>query len=426
MGYEHVQVLRVRAWGRDVGALAAGRRGHTFEYEPTWVRTGIELAPLLMGTRERTRVFRFPHLDELTFYGLPPMLADAVPDRFGNALINATLAREGVDARDVSALDRLAYVGERAMGALTFHPESHPRIRATAIEMNELVTAARLALQGNLNDDILRTGAMQELIAVGTSAGGAHAKAVLAWNRATGQMRAGNVDVPDGFEQWLLKFDGLDQDGLGASRQDGRVEYAYHLMAVDAGVEMSACELLEEGERAHFITRRFDRPGTGGDRLHAQTLCALAGMDFNQLDTHDYASLFTTMRALGIADTEQALRRVAFNVLAANVDDHTKNIAFLMGADGTWQLAPAYDLTFTHDPAGRYTNRHLMSVNGHFEDVTVADLLVLADRFEVPGARRVIAEVSDAVGRWPEHASRAGVSRARIEQIHARLGAPAR
>ena len=422
MVYRHVEVLRVRAWGRDVGAVAAGRRGHTFEYEPGWARDGVELAPLLMRTRERTGVFRFPQLAEHTFHGLPPMLADAVPDRFGNALIDATLAREGVNARDVSALDRLAYVGTRAMGALTFHPETYPPAHATAVEMNELVTAARAALQGHLGDEPLRTRAMQDLLAVGTSAGGAHAKAVLAWNRTTGEMRAGNVDVPPGFEQWLLKIDGLDDTGarLGVPRQDGRVEYAYSLMAHAAGIDMAECELLEEGGRAHFVTRRFDRPGTDGARLHSQTLCALTGADFNQIDTHDYASLFITMRDLGVGATEQAFRRVVFNVAAGNVDDHTKNISFLMSEDGTWSLAPAYDLTFAYAPGARYTNRHLMSVNGKFDAIDGPDLLALADRFEVPGARQAVRDVADVVSSWREFAGQAGVDPQQTDEIERR------
>jgi serine/threonine-protein kinase HipA len=432
MTYQPVSVLRVFAWGQLVGAVAGDERGIcTFEYDPQWVRGGIELAPTLMRPTLRRRSFTFPGYSRETFHGLPPMLADSVPDRFGNAIIDAELAREGIRARDVSALDRLAYVGERGMGALTYLPDTGPSAtNATPVALADLVTVARAAVQGSLDDDQLRTESLNQLLAVGTSAGGARAKAVLAWNRHTNDLRAGNLPAPPGYEQWLLKFDGVGVDAqLGSSQQYGRIEYAYSRMAVAAGIAMGDCVLLEEGGRAHFMTRRFDRSTdvadepAGGKRLHLQSLCALAGLDYNQTGTHDYASLLLQCDDLGLgADSrEEAFRRMAFNVLASNCDDHTKNHSFLMTPDGEWSLSPAYDITFAHNPNSRWLARHLMSVNGKFDDIRAADFEEFADRFRVPGYRGVLDQVADAVGDWPKFARTAGVSSEAADEIDARL-----
>ncbi|GAA1707379.1 type II toxin-antitoxin system HipA family toxin [Microbacterium sediminicola] len=437
MAFRHVGALRVFAWGRPIGALApSGRRGtYAFEYEPSWLRSGVSLAPVLMPMPSPTgprssRVFHFPGLSRESFHGLPPMIADAAPDRFGNQLITARLAREGVSAADVTALDRLAYVGERAMGALSFEPDTGPTEQPTTVELRTLVETARTAVRGDLDTSDTRTSALDQLVAVGTSAGGARAKAVLAWNRATGEMRAGNLPTPPGFEQWILKFDGLGEDHhLGSGQEYGRTEYAYSLMARAAGIEMSECLLLEEGGRAHFMTRRFDReasPGrTGAEvRLHMQTLGAVAGLDFNALETNDYASLFTTLGDLEIATAqmrEQAFRRVVFNVLASNNDDHVKNVSFLRGESSPWRLSPAYDLTFAYRADSVWTRQHLMGVGGVFDDITVDDLAHLADRFAVPGIREVIADVDRVVRAWPDFAREAGLGTERTREIGERL-----
>ena len=411
-----VDLLRVEAWGSTVGYLAPAGRAYAFQYEPGWLRTGIEIAPLRMPGRAAPYVF--PGLDAATFHGLPPEIADSLPDRFGNAVIDAYLARTGTPITDIGPLDRLAYLGARTMGAFTFEPalpmEDPPPL---ALDLRRLVDEARRVVEGRLTPtDTADT--LAEIIAVGTSAGGARAKAVLAIDPATQETRAGNIPVDDRFEQWLLKFDGVaavDKD----DRQPApfcRIEYAYSRMARAAGVEMTETRLLEEGDLAHFLTRRFDQPR--GRRLHMLTLCGPQHLDFNLVGTHDYGQLFSTLSALGLeSEREQVFRRMAFNVAAANHDDHTKNTAFLMDESGRWSLAPAYDLTFAVDPTNRWLRAHLMGVDGRFERIQRDDLLRIADRFAVPNVRRALAEVRDAVEAWGQFAAEAGVSPPVTEQV---------
>lgn len=277
-----------------------------------------------------------------------------------------------------------------------------------------------MAVTGHLGEDDLASAALAQIIRVGTSAGGARAKAVIAWNPETREIRAGQFDVPEGFEHWILKFDGMGADReLGEGRGYGRIEYAYHLMALAAGIAMSPCRLLQEGERAHFMTMRFDRDGNA--KHHVQTLCAMAHMDFRQRATHDASELFLTMRGLrlGYEAFEQAFRRIAFNVMAANCDDHTKNISFLLRAGGDWELAPAYDVTHAYNPKGEWTYQHLLGVNGKFAAITREDLLDLAERFGVGTAPAVLAEVETAVAGWPEHADKAGLTEPQTRRIAA-------
>lgn len=420
MAFTQVEVLEVRAWGETVGALSAGSgRSAAFEYSSGW--QGGELSPLLMPLSLRGRVWSFPQLPRETFHGLPPMIADSAPDHFGNSVISAALAAEGISAAQIRPIDRLTYVGERAMGALTFHPAQSPSAEVTSLELGRLVEAARAAVQGSLAESG-RTDAVHDLLQVGSSAGGARAKAIIAWNRATDEIRAGGIAVPAGFEQWLLKFDGVGSDTqLGAGGEYGRTEYAYWLMAREAGVAMSECRLLEESGRAHFMTRRFDRPGVVGERLHMQSLCALVGADFNEPAAHDYATLFLTADDLGVSAAAELFRRVCLNVMAANNDDHTKNHSFLRSEEGDWSLSPAYDVTFAFNPENQWLRQHLMSVNGKFSRITAGDLLRLADQFDVPDARGILEQVRAAVAHWPEHAGAAGLSLERTRVVGARL-----
>jgi serine/threonine-protein kinase HipA len=401
------------------------RGAYAFQYDPKWSAGGLELAPTLMPVTQ-AGVFTFPDLPARTYYGLPPMLADSAPDNFGNAIINAALLSEGVSPGDVTPLDRLAYVGSRGMGALTFVPDTSPGDLPTSVQLAELVESARDAVSGSLVDRDARSLALRRLLAVGTSAGGARAKAIIAWNRDTGQMKAGGISAPDGFEQWLLKFDGVGDTGsMGDSQGHTRIEYAYYLMAKDAGIDMSESAILEEGGRSHFATRRFDRPGQSGARLHMQSLCAVEALDFNAINVHSYDSYFAAMESLKLADSEsreEAFRRVVFNVLAFNNDDHTKNFAFLMNEDGEWSLAPAYDQTFAYNPNGVWTKQHLMSVGKKFKDITNNDLADLAVRNQVPEYRKNIEMVTEAVSRWEQHADEAEVSEENREKIARHLG----
>lgn len=410
------QLIEVRIWDRRVGAVAADPAAgcYAFEFDPKWVKTGIELAPLMMPIADgRPPIAIFPSLPKPTFRGLPGLLSDALPDDFGNALIDAWMARMGVQKSAVSALDRLAYMGRRGMGALEFKPArgSH-RESARPIEMSKLVETARLAVHGNFSDDAMADAALQNIIRVGTSAGGARAKAVIAWNPKTEEVRSGQFDVEPGFEHWLLKFDGIGKDiELGASGDYGRIEYAYHLMAVAAGIDMAPCRLLQENGRAHFMTKRFDRHGNA--KHHVQSLCALQHLDYKQRATHAYEQLFMTVAALNLGHDaiDQTFARMCFNVAAKNCDDHTKNFAFRQREGSGWELAPAYDVTFAYNPTGEWTYQHLMSVNGQFDQVSARDLLVVADRFEVRHAKAIMLRVDAAIAQWDDYAQRAGLSR---------------
>ena len=416
MAYVPVDAVEVRAWGESVGAVALDPSTgfYAFEYFPSWT---ADLAPGLMPTGGGPYVF--PQLPIDTFHRLPAMLADALPDDFGNALIDAWLATHGVPRSAVTALDRLAYMASRGMGALEFAPSRGPRHRKpSAVELSTLVEGARSLIDGEFAGDRETQAAIQGLIQVGTSAGGARAKAVIAWNRATGEIRSGQLPADPGFEYWLIKLDGLGSDHeLGASGTYGRIEYAYSLMARAAGIEMADCHLLEENGRAHFMTRRFDR-GDNGAKVHSLTLCGLAQLDFRQRGTHDYAQLFHASDSLGLgpAARGEIFRRMVLNVLARNHDDHTKNHSFLLaGPAADWQLAPAYDVTYAYNPQGEWTYQHLMSVNGRFADIGRDDFLAVADRHQVPGARAAIAAVESAVTAWPDFAAAAGLS---AEQAH--------
>lgn len=420
--YVPVDRVELWLWGDFVGACALdpGLGFYAFAYDRAFAERGVEPSPLQMPVNTVERAFVFPTLPVDTYRRLPAMLADCLPDDFGNALIDRWLAERGVPREMITPLDRLAYMGRRAMGALELRPQRGPAAKkATAIELDELVAAARQVLRGRWHGDDATAASLRRIIEVGTSAGGARAKAVIAWNAKTHEMRSGQLDAPDGFEHWLLKFDGVDQDReLGSSRDFGRIEFAYHRMALAAGITMTECRLLEENGRAHFMTKRFDRDGAR-TRHHVQTLCAMAHLDFRRRGTNSYAQLFHTIRELGLPrdDLLEAFRRMAFRVMARNCDDHTKNVSFLLRRGEPWRLAPAYDETFAHNPHGEWTNQHLMSVNGRFGDIGAADLLAEADRFGIGEGKAMLAQVRAALATWREHATAAGVAAEEIERI---------
>ena len=416
MSYTPAEVIEVSAWGRFAGAVVLDptTNFYAFQYDDTWIASGADLAPLHLP--RRAGVLEFPELSRATFYGLPALLADALPDRFGSALVNAWMAEQGIEPSRITPLDRLAYASNRAMGALSFAPPTGPSTsEVSMVQLADLVTAARAQISGTLNEYDVHES-LSSLISVGTSAGGARAKAVLAYNPTTGQMRSGQLHAPDGYEQWLLKLDGVSDpvnhpsEPFVTSEEYCRVEYAYYLMARQAGVEMSESRLLLEGPRAHFMTRRFDR-GPSDERFHVQTLCALAHLDYNMARTHSYSSYFLTARALGLGPDamQQVFRRVVFNVMAMNRDDHTKNFSFLLPEHGSWRLAPAYDVTHSYW-GGEWTQTHQMSVNGHFDAISLDDLRTLGDLHEVPGIETVLKEATEVTNNWRDFASKAGVN----------------
>jgi len=420
-----VSVIEVWVWGRFVGAVTLDPSidYYAFEYDPAWKRTGTELAPIHMPLKDSRSVYVFPTLPEATYFRLPALLADALPDDFGNALIDAWMAQRGIAKTSVTVLDRLAYMGKRGMGALEFRPARGAHKESTApVEMKELVEEARRLVQGTFAVDHEAKAALANIIKVGTSAGGARAKAVIAWNPATDEVRSGQFDAATGFEHWLLKFDGVGEDEeLGTGEGYGRTEFAYYLMATTAGISMSQSRLLEENGRAHFMTKRFDREVIGGKTLkhHIQTLCAINHLDFKQRGTHDYSQLFMTARALGLDDDalDQIFRRMAFNVMARNCDDHTKNFGFILRQGQEWNLSPAYDVTHAYKPTGLWTYQHLMSVNQKFKDISKNDLLTVADRFGIRKPENVLSDVRGAIDNWSQFAKQAGLSAALQNEI---------
>ena len=420
-----VSVIEVWVWGRFAGAVALdpSLAYYAFEYDPAWKRSGVELSPLHMSLKQPRSVYVFPALPEATYFRLPALLADALPDDFGNALIDAWMAQRGIVKSAVTALDRLAYMGKRGMGALEFRPARGAHKESSApVEMKQLVEEARRLVQGTFSVDHEAKAALANIIKVGTSAGGARAKAVIAWNPATDEVRSGQFDAAPGFEHWLLKFDGVGKDEeLGTGEGYGRIEFAYYLMATAAGIRMSDARLLEENGRAHFMTRRFDREVIGGKTLkhHIQTLCAINHLDFRQRGTHDYAQLFMTASQLGLDDDalNQIFRRMAFNVMGRNCDDHTKNFGFILRQGQPWNLSPAYDVTHAYNPMGEWNDQHLMGVNQKFKDISKADLLEVADRFSVRKPENVLSDVRSAIDSWSQFAKRANLSPTLQERV---------
>jgi len=422
-------LAEVRLWGRTIGAVALDEDdpGAAFEYAPAFRHSGIQVAPLTMPLAER--VYRFPELPRETFYGLPGLLADSLPDKFGHRLIDAWLARQGRAPESMNAVERLCYTGKRCMGALEFRPRLGPRAtRSTRLQLDALVELASevLASRGALRrafGEQTSEKAMADILRVGTSAGGARAKAVVAWNPDTNEVRSGQVDVDPGFEHWLIKFDGVSGNRdreLNDPQGYCAIEYAYYRMALAAGIEMSKCRLLEENGRRHFMTRRFDRSEDGG-KLHMQSLCAIAHFDYNQPGAYGYEQAFRVMRQLNLsmAEIEQQYRRMVFNILGRNQDDHVKNIAYLMDRSGTWRLAPAFDLVYSYNPEGAWTARHQMTLNGKRDGFGFADFRACARSAGLKRGldREIFEQVRSAVARWPEFAREADIPKSTIERI---------
>lgn len=421
MAYTPVDIIEIICWNKRVGAIALDPSlgYYAFEYYPEFAKDDIELAPLTIPVAETDPV-AFPYLSENTYYRLPAFVADSIPDTFGNNLINAWMARNGVSPGQITPLDRLAYMGKRAMGALEFRPairENKPR--PSALEMNGLIDAARKAVHVDLAEK--KSGVdeseLSQLITVGTSAGGARAKAVVGFDPANNDFISGQFNLPKRYEHWLIKFDIPAQEFAGESREYGRIEYAYHLMAKAAGIEMEDCLLFESDGRAHFMTKRFDRDGN--QKHHIQSLCAMSELDFNQRQAHDYSQLFQAAEALnlGFEAMDQIFLRMVFNVLMGNNDDHTKNYSFTLKQDKDWELSPAYDITFANDPANKWLSQHLMSVNGKFSDITKDDLIEVGKRFYVADPPGIIDKVMDIGSKWVEFAGDAGLSRSETVRI---------
>lgn len=411
----------VKIWGKVVGAVAWDEEtgAGSFEFEPAFLRSGMDLSPLMMpAAASDGRIWSFRELARNdTFKGLPGMLADSLPDRFGNALIDAWLTRNGRPAGSMNPVEMLCYTGKRGMGALEYEPPlARGSNTASRIEIAEMVEMAGNILSGredfsaSVSDDSAK--AMSDILKIGTSAGGARPKAVIAYNPVTGEVRSGQAAAPEGFTHWILKFDGVRDRLFGKTDGYGRVEMAYHLMARDCGIEMAECRLLEENGRAHFMTRRFDRTGKG-EKLHLQSFCGMRHFDFNDINSYGYELLFETARLLRLpySASEQIFLRMVFNVLARNCDDHTKNFAFVMDRQGTWSLAPAFDGCHTYDPSNPWVSRQALSVNGKRSNITKEDFLETAKQMNIRKAGAMIEKVNEAVKKWSSYAAETGVDK---------------
>lgn len=426
-------VAEIKLWGRTIGAVALPDDSETasFEYDLSFVNSNIQVSPLRMPLSQQ--IYAFPALSQQTFHGLPGLLADSLPDRFGNALINTWLARQGRQPESFNAVERLCYTGNRGLGALEFLPALGPTTQQTDhIQVDQLVELAseilmqreelKTSFNSNVNED-----AFGDILKVGTSAGGARAKAVIAWNPTTNEVRSGQVQAPKGFEYWLLKFDGVSGNKdkeLADPKGYGLIEYAYYRMAIDAGITMSPCRIFEENDRCHFMTKRFDRTDCG-EKLHLQSLCALAHFDFNLAGAYSYEQALLTIRQLGLPmDTiEEQFRRMTFNIIARNQDDHVKNIAFLMDKSGQWSLSPAYDVTYSYQPSGQWTSSHQMTLNGKRDGFTREDFNTCAKSASMKRGRAesIIDEVHETVTHWPNYAGDVGITPNRRDHIHRTL-----
>jgi serine/threonine-protein kinase HipA len=422
-------VAAIMLWGSRIAAVSIdpSARYATFQYDPAFVRSGIQIAPIRMPLR--IAPYAFPGLPQDAFSGLPGLLADSLPDRWGTALVNAWLASQGRDESSFDVVERLCYVGTRGVGALEFQPAREPELSAGAdLHLDALVRLANevLAKRAEFITELSANPheqAMKAILAVGSSAGGARPKAFIAYNDATGQVRSGQVEAGAGFRQWLLKFDGVSRagdHGLTDPAGWGAVEYAYSKMARAAGIQMTECRLLEENGRRHFMTRRFDRPDDG-EKLHMQTVGALEHVSYNEPGTYSYEQLMQLVRRLGLGTpaVEQQFRRMVFNVVARNQDDHVKNVAFLMGREGAWSLAPAYDVIWAWQPGNPWLDSHQMSINGKRDGFTVADLRKVG---AVAGLKRgraeaILAEITAVVAGWSAISGDVGVDEQMAEQI---------
>lgn len=419
-----VELAEIRIWGELVGAVAwvESEGVAAFEYDRSFLSHGWDLSPLQMPIDAGKRLFKFPALrkkrePELdTFKGLPGLLADALPDRYGHELINMWLAHQGRPQDSMNPVETLCFVGSRGMGALEFEPATIAEgKRAFTIEIERLVKTAqnilsrKEAFAANLQGDAEK--AILEMLRIGTSAGGARPKAVIAFNEKTGDVRSGQTLAPKGFEHWLLKLDGVSDVQLGISHGYGRVEMAYYNMARTCGIDMMPSRLLEENGRAHFMTKRFDREG-GSTRHHIQTFCAIRHFDYNLVTSFSYEQLFQTMRELKLsyADAEQMFRRMAFNVAARNCDDHTKNFSFRLKKDGRWELAPAYDICHAYRPDHAWVSQHALSINGKRTDIRKEDLLSVARSANIKKASAIIDEVNEVVAHWKDYADEVHVT----------------
>lgn len=421
----NVNTVRVKMWGTTVGYLHQDDNGMVgFQYDEEFLKSNIEISPIKMPLS--TVTYTFPALPEQTFHGLPGMVADSLPDKFGNIVINRYLESQGRTADSLSVIEKLCYTGKRGMGALEYEPSQELTTMNETVDLDALTKLASEILSEKEQIHIEKNdNLMAQLMECGSSVGGARAKTLIAWNPATNDIRSGQINAGKGYEYWLLKFDNIKNNKDKDSRPDDgeytKVEYAYYLMALDAGIEMSECRLYKENGSSHFMTKRFDRKGIKGEKLHMQSLCALAHMDFNSPRIYSYEEAFSVMKQLKLpySDFVQLFKRMVFNEYAKNYDDHTKNISFLMDKKGVWSLSPAYDITFSYRKDSIWVSAHQMLINGKSDNITKEDMLKVAEKAGIKKSDAVksIERVINSVSRWEDFAEKSGMSENNIKRI---------
>ena len=417
-----VDVAKVRLFGMDMGAFRWDESYNVarFEYDKDFVAKGIEPSPIMMPVQQG-RVYSFGNLNRDTFNGLPGMLADSLPDTYGRALFDQWLALTGRTSGN--PVETLCFLGQRCMGALEFEPATGPASDGNMkFEIDSLVDVAREALSKKegfgVNLDTDRKAAIAEILRLGTSAGGQRAKAIIAYNKDTGEVRSGQITAPEGFDYYLIKLDGVSAEaGFKETENYGRLEYSFSELVKRCGIDMTECSLIEENGRTHFLTKRFDREN--GKKVHMQTLCGIAHYDFKLQRGYSYEQAFNVMRRLRLpySQAQEMFRRMVFNVVLRNQDDHTKNISFLMDSDGKWRLSPAYDMGFAYNPTGAWTKTHQMSINGKFDNLTRKDLMECAAVNNIKNASEIIDHTCDVASGWPILAKECGVPQSMIDSI---------
>jgi serine/threonine-protein kinase HipA len=419
-----VDVAEVKIWGDLAGAVRwdADNQVASFQYDPKFLAKGYDLSPLKMPIRNGNRIYSFPELRRAkevhtgAFNGLPGLLADSLPDKYGNQLINVWLARNGRPPNSMNPVEKLCFIGARGMGALEFEPTLLQSSKQTfSIEIKSLVEIAQKMLSKREEFEVNlykeEPKALSEILKIGTSAGGARPKALIAYNRKNGEVRSGQTNAPAGFEHWLIKLDGVSDAQFGSSHGFGNVEFAYYLMAKDCQIQMMDSELFEENGRAHFMTRRFDRE-PDNTKHHIHTFGGIQHFDYNNLYGFSYEQLFQTMRMLKMTypEAEQMYRRMVFNVMATNYDDHTKNFSFRWPQNGRWELSPAYDVCYSYDPDNIWVSQHSLSINGKHKGINKADLMEVAMANNIKKGERIIDEIKEIVSHWDQYAQRARVA----------------
>jgi serine/threonine-protein kinase HipA len=412
-------LAQVKIWNQEAGVVRWDEKRNCgiFQFQKAFLKSGLDLSPIempLSKANSSDSIFLFPYLNHETFKGLPGLLADSLPDKFGNKMIDTWLANQGKSISSFNPVNRLCYIGARGMGALEFEPVvDNASSSSELIQIKKLVQFAKSILNDRqqLSTQLKKntTKGLETILQIGSSAGGARAKAIIAYNEKTDEVRSGQIDNLPDFNYWLIKFDGVNDKQLSTPKGYGKIEYAYHLMAKEAGINMSDCKLLTENNRAHFMTKRFDR--IGSEKQHMQTLCGLAHFDYNQPQAYSYEQALLVMRQLKLphVQMQELFRRMVFNVMARNQDDHTKNISFLMDKNGDWKLSPAYDITFAFNPSNFWLKSHQMSINGKVENINKIDVLTIAKQNSIKNGNAIIEQVSVAINQWKKFAKEAQI-----------------